>query len=88
MKTSRFSENQIIGILKEVEAGAQVKETVRKYGIADKTYYKWKAAYAGMNVSELKRMRELEVENTRLKKMYAELSLVHHALQGIISKKL
>lgn len=78
----------MIGILKEVEAGAQVKETVRKYGIADKTYYKCKAAYAGMKVSELNRMREWEGENSRLKKRYAELWLGHPVLQDFVSKKL
>lgn len=88
MKSSKFSEQQIITILKEVELGAKVKDVCRKYGVSDATYYKWKSAYAGMEVSQLRQLRDLQAENARLKKMYADLALVHHALQDVVSRKL
>ena len=76
MKKSRYSETQIVKILKEVEGGRQVKEMCREYGIADQVYYNWKAKYGGMEVSDVKRLKELEYENRRLKQMYAELSQI------------
>ena len=85
MKKSRFTEQQIISVLKEVEIDAKVNATCRKYGISDATCYKWKSAYAGMEVSHLRQLRDLQAENARLKKMYADLALVHHALQGMSS---
>lgn len=88
MKKSKYSEEQIVRILKEVEAGAKVGETVRKYGIAEPTYYVWKTKYAGMEVSQLRRLRDLEQENSKLKRMYSELALDHHALKDVVSKKL
>lgn len=88
MKKSRYTETQIVKILKEVEGGRLVKEVCREYGISDATYYNWKAKYGGMSVSDIKRLKELEEENQRLKKMYAELSLEHHILKDIIEKKL
>lgn len=88
MKKSRFSEEKIIGILREGDAGVKVAELCRKHGMSDATYYKWKAQYGGMDVSQLRRLRELETENSRLKRMYAELSLTHHALQDAVEKKL
>ncbi len=88
MKKTRFSEEQIVRILKEVEAGAKVAETCRRHGISDATYYNWKARYAGMDVSQLRRLKELEAENAKLKRMYAELALTHHALQDVVAKKL
>ena len=88
MKRSRFSETQIVGILKEADAGMPVKEVCRKYGIADQTYYNWKKKYGGLEVSDIRRMRELEAENAKLKRMYAELSLENDALKDLISKKL
>ena len=88
MKKSKFSEEQIVRILKEVEAGAKVLETCRKHGISEPTYYAWKSKYAGMDVSQLRQLKELQAENAKLKKMYAELALVHHALQDVVSKKL
>jgi putative transposase len=88
MKRSRFSETQIVGILKEADAGMQVKEICRKYGISDQTYYNWKKKYGGLEVSEVRRLRELEAENAKLKRMYAELSLENDALKDLISKKL
>ena len=88
MKKSNFTEEQIVGVLKEVEAGAKVAETCSKYGIAEATYYKWKTRYAGLEVSQLRRMKDLESECARLKKMYAELALEHHALRDVVAKKL
>ena len=88
MKRSRFSETQIVGILKEADAGMPVKEVCRKYGISDSAYYNWKKKYGGLGVSEVRRLRELEAENAKLKRMYAELSLENDALKELISKKL
>jgi len=87
MKTSKFSEQQIIAILKQGEAGAKVADLCREAGISSATYYKWKAKYGGMEASEVKRMKELEAENRRLKQMYAELSLDHALLKEILEKK-
>jgi putative transposase len=88
MKKSRFSESQIVAILKEVELGAKVGETCRKHGISDPTYYKWKSQYAGMSVSHLAQMRELQDENAKLKRMYADLALMHNALKDVVERKL
>ena len=87
MKKSRFTESQIIKILKEQEVGITVKEIARKYEISEATFYSWKSKYGGMNVSELKRIKELEEENRRLKKLYANLSLEHDALKDVLEKK-
>lgn len=88
MKKSRFSEHQIIGILKQGEAGVAVADICREHGIGKSTYYKWKARYGGMEASDLARMRQLEAENQRLKAMYAELSLDHRVLKEALEKKL
>jgi len=88
MKRSRFTETQIISILKEADAGLAVKQVCRKHGISDATFYNWKSKYGGMSASELKRLREVETENTKLKRMYAELALVNTALKDLIEKKL
>lgn len=88
MKKSRFSESQIIAILKRQDAGISVKDICREAGISDQTFYKWKAKYGGMDVSQLKRVKELEEENSRLKRMYAELSMINDALKDVIEKKL
>ena len=88
MKKSRFSEEKIIAVLKQAETGVKVSELVRKHGISDATFYNWKAKYGGLGVSQLRRLKELEGENARLKKMFAELSLAHHALQDAVEKKL
>lgn len=88
MKKSRHTESQIIRILKEVEGGRKVKEVCREYGISDATYYNWKGKYGGMQASDIKRLKELEDENRRLKQMFANLSLEHAALKDVIEKKL
>ena len=88
MKRSKFSEHQIIAILKAVEAGRTVRDVCRENEIAEATYYKWKSKYGGMQASDIRRLRELEEENRRLKQMYAELSLDHLMLKEVLTKKL
>ena len=88
MKRSKFTETQIISILKAVEAGRSVRDVCREHEVSDATYYKWKSKYGGMQASDIKRLRELEDENRRLKKMYAELSLEHVMLKEVLTKKL
>ena len=88
MKNSRFTESQIVAILNEAEAGRPVTEVCRKHNISSPTYYKWKAKYGGLGVSELKRLKELEQENTKLKRMYADLALENRAMQDAIEKML
>lgn len=88
MKRSKFSESQIISILKAVEGGRSVRDVCREHEVSEATYYKWKSKYGGMQASDIKRLRELEEENRRLKKMYAELSLDHVMLKEVLTKKL
>ena len=88
MKKTKFSESQIVQILKEAEAGVSLDELSRQHGFSKTSFYKWKTKYSGMSVSELKRLKELEEENRRLKQMYANLSLEHEVLKDIIEKKL
>ena len=87
MKKSKFSEEQIVRILKEVDAGAKVGVTCRKYGISEPTYYVWRSKFAGMQVSQLRHLKEVEGELAQLKRMYADLALEHHALKDVISRK-
>jgi putative transposase len=87
MKRSRFSDEQIIGIVKEHEAGIPVAELCRKHGVSDASIYKWKARFGGMEVSEAKRLRALEDENAKLKRMLADAMLDNVALKGLLGKK-
>jgi len=88
MKKTRFTESQIVGILKELEQGMSVAELSRKHGVSDGAIYQWRTKYNGMTESDLRRLKHLEEENRRLKHMYAELSLDHRVLQDIVEKKL
>lgn len=87
MRKSKFSEVQITAILKEAEAGVAVSDVARKHGISAATFYQWRSKYGGMEASDLKRMRELEQENSRLKRMYADLSLDNAILKEALTKK-
>jgi putative transposase len=87
MKRSRFTEDQIIGILKEQEAGVPVADLCRKHGVSNASIYKWKARYGGMDVSEAKRLKALEDENARLKKLLADAMLDNSALKDLLGKK-
>jgi putative transposase len=88
MRKSKFSEQQIIAILKAVEAGKTVRDVCREHEVSEATYYKWKTKYGGMEASDIRRLRDLEEENRRLKHMFAELSLEHRILKEVLEKKL
>jgi putative transposase len=88
MKKSRFSESQIVAILKEGDAGVPVAQILRNQGVSQATYYKWKAKYGGASVAELKRLKELEGENAKLKRMYADLALENAAIKEVLGRKL
>jgi putative transposase len=88
MKKSKFSESQIVNFLKEAEAGVSVEELSCQHGFSKASFYKWKSKYSGMSVSELRRLKELEEENRRLKQMYANLSLDYQVFKDIVEKKL
>jgi putative transposase len=87
MRKSRYSEEKIIRVLKQVESGQKVKDVIREHGISEQTYYRWKSKYGGMSVSEAKRLKALETENKRLKKLVADLSLDKQMLQEVIDRK-
>ena len=87
MKGKRFTDEQIIAVLKEVESGAAVKDVCRRHSISEQSFYRWKAKYGGMEVSEAKRLKALEDENTRLKKLLAEAMLDNAVLKDLASKK-
>ena len=87
MKRTKFSEQQIITILKEAESGVKVADLCRQHGMGQSTFFKWKSKYGGLEVSELRRLKQLEEENRKLKRMFADLSLEHHALKDVMSKK-
>ena len=86
MKGKRFSDEQIIGVLKEAEAGAKTKELCRRHGISDATFYNWKAKYAGMTVSEARRLKEVEAENSKLKRLLADAELDKAALKELLGR--
>ncbi len=88
MKKSKFTETQIVSILKQADAGVPVKDLCRQAGISPATYYQWKSKYGGMEASDLKRVKELEAENAKLKRMYAEMALDVAAMKELIAKKL
>ena len=88
MKNSRFTESQIVSILKQQDAGMSVSNICREHGISQPTFFNWKKKYSGMDVGSLKRLKELEAENNRLKRMYADVSLQCNALKDLIEKKL
>ena len=87
MRKTRYSEEQIIRVLQEVESGRTVKDVIREHGIAEGTYYRWKAKYGGMDVSEARRLKELELENRRLKTALADVTLREQALKDALSRK-
>jgi len=87
MKSSKFTEEQIAFALKQAETGTQVKEVIRKMGITEQTFYRWKKKYGGMMPSDLRKLRQLEEENRQLKKLVADLSLDKQMLQDVLSKK-
>jgi putative transposase len=87
MKKSRFTETQIVSILSEADAGVKVQDLCRKHGISPPTYYKWKSKYGGLSASELKRIKELEADNAKLKRMFADVSMENDALKDLLSKK-
>ncbi len=87
MRRSRYSEEQIIRVLQEAESGTPVKEVCREYGIANATFYAWKAKYGGMDVNEARRLKELELENRRLKSAVADLTLREQALKEALQRK-
>jgi len=88
MKKSRFTEKQILAVLREFESGLSVVELTRKYGVSNATIYNWRAKYAGMTESDLKRLKQLEEENQRLKRMYANLCIDNEILKDVVAKKL
>ncbi len=87
MRKSKFTEHQIVGILKQHEAGVKVADLCREHGISNATFYQWKAKYGGMDASQLKLVKELQEENSRLKRMFAELSMMHDSLKQVVEKK-
>ena len=87
MRKSKFTEHQIVSMLKQHEAGAKVADICREHGISNATFYQWKAKYGGMDASQLKLVKDLQEENSRLKRMYAELSMMHDSLKQVVEKK-
>lgn len=88
MRKSKFSEPQIVGILQEAESGVPVADLLRKHSVSKATFFTWRSKYAGATVSDVKRLRELEAENAKLKRMYADLALENGAIKDVLSRKL
>jgi len=88
MRKSKFSETQIVGILKDAESGVPVADLLRKHGISKATFFKWRSKYGGATVADVKRLRELETENAKLKRMYADLALENAAIKDVLNRKL
>ena len=88
MKTTRFTESQMIAVVKQGDAGIPIKDICRQAGISQATYYQWKSKYGGMEASDLRRVKELEAENAKLKRMFADLALENVAMKDLIAKKL
>ncbi len=87
MKKTRFTESQIIAVIRQHESGVKTTDLCRSQGISTATFYNWKAKYSGMDANQLRKLKELEQENARLKRMYAELSMINDALKDVIEKK-
>lgn len=88
MRKSKFSETQIVGILKDAESGVPVADLLRKHGVSKATFFKWRSKYGGATVADVKRLRELEAENAKLKRMYADLALENAAIKDVLGRKL
>jgi putative transposase len=88
MRKSKFSESQIVEILKDAEGGIPVADLLRKHGVSKATFFKWRTKYGGASVADVKRLRELEIENAKLKRMYADLALENAAIKDVLHRKL
>lgn len=88
MRKSKFSESQIVSILKEADAGVPVADLIRKHGLSKTTFFKWRSKYAGASMADVRRLRELEAENAKLKRMYADLALENAAMKAVLARNL
>jgi putative transposase len=88
MRKSKFSESQIVALLREADSGVPIADLLRKHGVSKSTYFKWRSKYGGASVSDVKRLRELEAENAKLKRMYADLALENAAIKDVLNRKL